>query len=83
MQVELKIIAVSAAFILYKIFSSFRTRFFSSTGRVESKWPKLGSAGTGAGFLVAVEGVLRVVGEFPEGGTNVSVIAVTMITVER
>ena len=46
--------AVSAAFILYRHFSSFLTRDFSSTGRFDIRAPKFGSVGVLAGFLAGV-----------------------------
>ena len=61
-QVVLNTMAVSAEFILYKLFSSFLTRAFSLTARLERSVPKDGSVESlaGAGYLEVLE-VLEVV----------------------
>ena len=80
---ELKIIALSAEFILYRFFSIDLTRDFSSVGRLKRRLPKVGSVGRGGfldRFLALAEGVLEVLGcEVPD----VSVRSrLTMVTVK-
>ena len=80
-QVELKTIASSAAFILYKFFSSFRTSAFSSVGRSCRRLPKVGWLAVLAGRLAGL-----LVGDPVEflGGvgvdSDVSIVLTIMIT---
>ena len=78
MQVELNRIALSTAFILYRFFSNFLIKDFTSVGRVERRFPMLSSAGLlvgrVAGFLAGVRmGVLVEL-------TDVSLARSSMIT---
>ena len=79
MQVLLYNKAVSAAFILYSIFSIRRITVFSSAGRVERRDPMEGSAT--AGFLaVDPEGVLEDL-VVVLSGTDVSTVRAVIIKV--
>ena len=84
-QVELKTMADSAAFILYRIFSILRTVVLSSTGRLYKREPKPGSvflraAGVGrcpSGFLRAAG-----VGRCPSGRGRCPSAGVGVVGVE-